>query len=727
MAEPTTGEKAISSDFTDKWLAAQLAKGNADPRPDQITAPPDLKYITYFDPKHPENPVWFVPNPTYDENSPKSTVYGSAEGGYFRLDANGNPISIREPNADSLITNAVDRQIKEADRNARARNEAAGKGYVTDVERQRFDQDAARIGLDQATLNQRINEFAATQKASDERDRIDKQVKEQQIAASVAGVAKTGAETEQIKEQTALLRGKTEADVAESQARAKLATQQAEDLIRKGKQPTILSQGVEGQSIYTQAPTGEITSQMRQGYVPKTMGEIAARTGQISAAMQAKAQQLYDKTRSDPAYTAEMADADYQKWMDQVVAPENQTINAATQEAMFQRSKDQAAMAAQAYNAAAQAGTSAIRAYEATKDRVVGERAAEVMNQVARGGNLKNVDWSNAAFYEAPDIQDVQQKAVNETLARIYPQGVPQGGAQAVANFNVPEGLNMTQYRPSAMAGAPGAPAAAAAGGGEAPGAAAALTPEQQIARRLASFQTEAATNQGGGGVNGATPFQGIGSNPMAAAMARQQAEAEAIPEPEQEPVAAAPAARRAPAPSRGAAAAPIYSDAAARNAAMGLGAGGIGETPPYSDAAARAASGLGAGGIGPEAPVPTPSFDFNYGGGAGLAPGNITPQTNPFPGVQGLNVNGLNVNGLNVSGLNLGGTVNGVPWADTGVNSYTPPQPAAVPQPNAFAPPQPTPVPQPNAFGGVQGLNIQGLNLNGVPYDPYGNYMFPQ
>jgi hypothetical protein len=342
---------------------------------------------------------------------------------------------------------------------------------------------------------------------------------------------------------------------------------------------------------------------MRAGYVPKTMGEIAARTGQINAAIQAKSQELQAKL--GPDYTPEQADADYQKWYDQVVTPEQGTLQAATQEAQQSLAKEQASQAVSAYTAANAAGTGAVQAYEATKGRQVGPRAQAIMQS---SGPLSSIDWSGA-FAPAQDPNQLRQNAINETFARLYPQGAPGGGGQAAAAITPAQVLDATQWRPSAGSVPP------AGGAGGAPGAPApGLTPEQQMAQRLASYQTEAATNQAGG-FGGATPFQGINPGGMAALMAQQAAQ--------QPPPTPAPAAPPVAAPARRPAPAPVVSaqaptaDSWGAQAGQAMNIGGWTDPTPWASQASQA---MNIGGWGAQ------QNDYPYG------PPNLPPNVTYTP-----------------------------------------------------------------------------------------------
>jgi len=597
---PTPAEMSAAAQVVQ---ARMLLGGGSPPTAHNADASPDQAWVAYFDEK---NQLQFKKNENYDPKAVKTTVYGSAETGYFTLDGTGNAVTVREPNADALVSAAVDRQGKEALRNERQANADAGKGYMTAQERATIEQNAARTGIDQATLNQRIAEFTATQRAADKRDEVAAATAQQSILESAARVGQIGAATEKTKVETGLLTGQTEAQIEEAKAR----TEQAKAATALSKQPKVLTAGVEGPTIYTQGPGGEITPTMRAGYVPKTMADIAARTGQINAAIQAKSQELQAKL--SPTYTPEQADADYQKWYDQVVTPEQGTLQAATQEAQQALAKEQASQAVSAFTAANAAGTGAVQAYEATKGRQVGPRAAEIMQS---SGPLSSIDWSGA-FAPAKDPNELRQNAINETFARLFPQGAAGGAGQTAAAISPAQVLDATQWRPSA--GAP-APAAGAGGVPAAVPAAAGPTPEQLAAQRLAGYQTEAATNQGGG-FGGATPFQGINPGGMAALMAAQEAARQPPPAPAP---AAAPAAR---APARSPMPAPMVSAQApvadwGAQATQAMNVGGWTDPTPWATQASQAMN-IGGWGAQPN--------DYPYG--PPNLPANVTYTPPPEP-----------------------------------------------------------------------------------------------
>src|SRR5215204_6077111 len=185
--QPAGGPTAAMDVGFLQWLQTQQQSGKDTSRTSALqSAPPSHQYVYYFadepvvdangapevdangKPTGRTKPTLKMEqNANYDSNAVDTTVYGSADSGYFRLDKQGNPIQVQQPNADALVDKAVDRQIKEADRNARARNEAAGVGYVTDVDRARIEKEARAQGLDEATLRQRIFEFSESQKNKD--------------------------------------------------------------------------------------------------------------------------------------------------------------------------------------------------------------------------------------------------------------------------------------------------------------------------------------------------------------------------------------------------------------------------------------------------------------------------------------------------------------------------------------------------------------------------------
>lgn len=490
MAETKETPTPAEASAAQSALIASLLKGQS-PQARGVTAPDDQRFVAWFDDK---NQLHFDDNPNYNKDSVKTTVYGSAETGYFKLDNNGNAQVVMNPNPDALVGKAVDRYEKENAIKNRQANEASTGYYMTDVERAAREQQLRQAGLDQQRINLELQKFGQDQKHQDATDAASIAKTKQDIAQSQAQVGligaqttktgaetqltgaqtqKTGAETGYVGAQTAALQAKTPAEVAEANARAALATQQAADLVRKGQQPTVVQPG-EGSTITTVTPEGKIVETPRQGYVPKTLAEVQARVGQMQQAAAAKTAELQAKIGAD--YSADQADKDFKTWYGQNIAPQQQALQSAQEEVMYTRAQEEAKQRVTAYNAAANMGTLQVNAYNAQAPRRLGEGAQGMINQslnaINKAGGLPNVDYSSLVTRQ-PDLQMQSEQAVNRTLAALSPAAARAAGAPPpnFAGANIPGALDATQWMPSATPGAPApaAPPPAATGAAAAP------------------------------------------------------------------------------------------------------------------------------------------------------------------------------------------------------------------------------------------------------------------
>ena len=480
-----TPEQLAALTPAEKQAAMQSAyarlSGNA-PQAHSATAPPDQKVIAFFDDN---NKLMFAKNENYDPNAVKTTVYGNSDSGFFRLDNDGNPVVVMNPNPDTLVDKAITRQGKEHDIRQREANEAAGKGYGTDEELQKRDIDLRRQNLDEEKQKEAKRQFDIKQKNQDALDKASIASTEQSIKESAAKTGlygaqtgetqartgltgaetirtgaetlRTGAETGKIGAETKRITDLTPAEIEEAKQRGVLAgsqaeyyKQQAEDLKRKAGLPSIVDLGA-GATYATMGPKGEITEQMRQGYLPKTLPEVQARVGQLQAAMQAKSNELAGKI-SD-TYTAEQANKDYTTWYDQNVAPAQGALQTAQEQALYDRAKEEAATRQASFTAAEAAGRNVVSAYQAQAPYMVGPRAAEVASQAAKTGSLEGVDFSNAAFYKLPDLQKMQQQAVADALKYISPTAAAQAGVPPpnYAGMDIAGALNRTRWTPQAL------------------------------------------------------------------------------------------------------------------------------------------------------------------------------------------------------------------------------------------------------------------------------------
>lgn len=435
--------------------------------------------------------------------------------GTYVYDPDGNLVQSIPPNADEETTKAVNRQNAEMLRNERTRNSTAGKGYVTDAELQKLQLDARSQNLSEADLQEKIRQFDATQRLKDRELGITQ-------AKTTADIAYTGSQTGLTNARIADLVTRTPAEIAEMQARGDLSTAQAAEVRQRMQKPTVLTQGVEGPSIYTQGPTGEVTTTMRPGYVPKTLADIQARTGQIQAAANAKKAELIGKV--GPNYSQDQALGDFNRWYDQTVTPELGTLQAATEEAQFARGKELAAQQTAAYSAASAAGRNMVDAWKEQQSRALGPGAADMisgsLNAINKAGGLPTRDYS-ALVTQGPRLTDQVSQEVDRVLANISPSAAARTGAPQpnYAGVNPADVLSRNQFQ---FPGGPGTPAPAAAGPGAPTGMPQANSPfgaigsnpmlaaQQARNRMLASQQTAAAS---GNPAN--SPFGAIGANPM--------------------------------------------------------------------------------------------------------------------------------------------------------------------------------------------------------------------
>lgn len=569
----------------------------------------------------------------------------SAQFGIWGYDKDNNFVQMVPPNADDQMKTAIERRNQEMLILERERNFNQNGVWATPGEYQKMQLDERGQRVSEGQLQQRINEFNTTTRQKDEELRQRAGESTANIAFTQARTSQTGAETQLTQARIADLTAKTPAEIAEMEARGQLSRAQADQIRQNMGQPKVTDLGT-GATYATMSPQGVITEQPRQGFVPKTMADIQMRQGQIEAAANAKKQQLMAKY-PDPR-DSDKVQSEFNAWYDQTVQPQIGVLNAAREQAQFERAKDQAEMQRQALLAAQNAGTQAIQAYNAQAPRTLGPGAAQgissMINSINRAAKLPEQDYSWMVT-QAPNLQQQAQEAVNRQLAAISPlaaqqAGMPQPNYGAV---NPAEVLDRSRWA--------GAPAAAAAAQPD-PNAGMQTTSfrtfppadQQQINRAAAGFQNEAASNAAGGFGGYGGVFQGIGSNPMAAAIAaRQQIAAQQAASQQALAATPPPVVRAAPRP-----AAPVPGPAPAPAPVVAPGFG-------YDPSAMAGRQDVPGFGYDPSNMV------AGYGGtvpGLGYEVPYAAQQTNPFPGVQGLNVNGLNVNGLN-----LGGLVNGIPW----------------------------------------------------------------
>jgi hypothetical protein len=227
--------------------------------------------------------------------------------------------------------------------------------------------------------------------------------------------------------------------------------------------PTAVTGSSDQPYLLTRDPdTGTLTQERNPNYRPKTVADVAARTGQLRAAMDAKKAELQAKVGEN--YSREQAFGDYERWYNQTVRPEIAALDAAQEEALYARGKEQATQKTAAYTAAQQAGQLALDAYRAQAPRRVGPGAGAMfggaLNAINKAAGLPEQDYS-ALITKAPNImRETPEQATNRVLAAISPTAAANAG-QATPNY---AGVNIGNELALGPAWMP--PAAAGAGGG---------------------------------------------------------------------------------------------------------------------------------------------------------------------------------------------------------------------------------------------------------------------
>src|SRR5215471_19750419 len=474
-----TGEYQITVQTPDGRTLPMTVTRNTDPQgndswiaqpPKDTTSTTKATSPTDYVVKTTDNGTWY-PN---DVNNPG--------GGYHMI----VPAGVK--NEDEEITKAVDRQVKEGDRNARQRNLDANGFYGTDTEYANFIHQAQADKLNQADLQEKIRQFNVQHQYDDQQEkRADDKAASDLLtaatgrAATQASTAATQATTAQTQQNIDIARQKLPGELTQQQAT--LAATQASTAktlqdIQQGKAPApvqaTLGTGY-GQYASIDPSTGQVTFNQNPNFQAKTQADVAARVGQIQALMTQKGQEAQAKVGqmvNGKLYTAEDALRDFNSWHDQNVAPQQAQLQAAQEEAQFTRAKDEASMRQQAYQTALGAGTQQVSAINArTNMNPVGAGYADVMDLARQGKMPTGQQMASAFTYQAQDPTQVAQQATQDAYKALLGGG-PGGGAppnpQAI---DIAGMLNRTNYGgPQAAPPAPAPAPAATAGANWLPG-----------------------------------------------------------------------------------------------------------------------------------------------------------------------------------------------------------------------------------------------------------------
>lgn len=482
MGKDITGLRDVAIDIGEYQVSVQDAQGN---NVGSIT-------VTKGQPDEQGTPTWGLSDipktPTTNKASPTDYVVKTTDQGVWYPDDINNPgggyHQILPPgvkNEDDEIKKAVDRQVAEGDRNARQRNEATTGIYGTDTEVAQIQNQAATQKLNQAELNEKIRQFNEQRKYADQEEKraADKAASDLQTAAtgreatqaSTAGTRATTAATTQTTEQAAQkFPGELKQQAATLEA-TQASTAQTKQATQIAGAPT-LQGGLTNPYLTTVNPlTGAVDqSQMNRAYQPKTQAEIAARVGQIQELMTRKGQEVQGKVGTN-GYTAEDALKEFNQWYAQNVTPQQDSLQAAQEEAQFQRGQAQAATRQAAQQTALGAGTQQVSAFNAMVGaNPVGPGYAEVMDQVRQGKIPTGEQMKSAFTYQAPNPMDAARQGTMEALKYIDPTAAAATGAPPpnLPGIDIQKAFAPSQYMPGAggpMAPMPPAPAAPAAPG----------------------------------------------------------------------------------------------------------------------------------------------------------------------------------------------------------------------------------------------------------------------
>lgn len=274
-------------------------------------------------------------------------------------------------------------------------------------------------------------------------------------------------------------------------------------------QVTQVTAGADTPNIVTMQD-GSISTADNPNYQPKTNAQIAARIAQLNGLAQAKSAEVQKKVGQvqpdGSKYTPANALDDYNAWYDKTIAPQNDAIKAAQDDAAFARAKDTASMRTSALQQAVSAQTQAQNAIKdyAAMHPVTDKAAYTDAYMKATGGR-----FGAPVFYDAPTPMEAGQNAYMQALKYIDPtaaqaMGAPPPDLNAIAASNP---LNGTQYTPGITT------ADFRYGRDTAPGQAAQMVPANGLAPKsqFAPFggQPPAMTLPGGAPPGGGAPAQG--------------------------------------------------------------------------------------------------------------------------------------------------------------------------------------------------------------------------
>jgi len=387
------------------------------------------------------------------------------------------------PDADQSI--AIKAQEDTALRNARERNLREHGFYVDDKTYSDITLAGQKNQIDQNQINAQL-------KIASDKNVLDNLALQNTINKTKSDIDLQGAQVGRIGAQNALdqaqidaLRAKTPAEIGEMEARGDLTRAQAAQFratTANLDRPQQIASDTTAQFRDTFDPkTGKYGSQVNPNYAPKETGAQIAALQQAALAKQTELNQLVQQGQMQGAQAADQ----FNKWWDSTVEPRRQSIDQGQRQQLFENQIKAGEQQRQNMTTAQNAGSLAVQAYNASSKNMVGPGYEAAMQQILNGYRDKKMPSIDAKglVWEGPSLQEISEKAVQQSLAGISPgaaaaTGNPGGGGlQIPAGIDLATALDRTKYgfggTGAVMAPSPGGgggvPPVPAGGGGPVP------------------------------------------------------------------------------------------------------------------------------------------------------------------------------------------------------------------------------------------------------------------
>lgn len=208
----------------------------------------------------------------------------------------------------------------------------------------------------------------------------------------------------------------------------------------------------EPEFIVQRMPDGSIQNVKNPNWNPS---DTAGKVRHLQQQANDKLSELSAKVNGQ-SYTQEQAQADFDKWWEQVLKPQQQLLQLAQQkeiqELQTKQTTEQRAVEEQrraSYATAQTAGKNAVDAYTAMAPYRVGPGFGDAMNSLytsfATGKMPQQIDFGKAFTYQIPDLNQLSQNAVAQALQHISPTAaqMTQGAGATPQALNQIQGMDM--------------------------------------------------------------------------------------------------------------------------------------------------------------------------------------------------------------------------------------------------------------------------------------------